>query len=144
MQFTSMNASGTRFEPTAWLTKDEAADRARCSTRAIERALADGELQAGGAPDEIAILADEVDAWRSGPGVRDTRPTRTDPALRRELIDTLLNRLVRRLEQMEGSSPEAADALQAALFLREEIGLQVCGPAENDGRGRFRPPYPDP
>jgi hypothetical protein len=115
-------SASARFEPPAWLTKDEAAGRARCSTRAIERALADGELRAGGTPDKIAIRADEVDAWRSGVGLRDTRPTRTDPALRRELVDTMLDRLVRRLEQMEGSSPEADDALQAALFLRDEIG----------------------
>jgi excisionase family DNA binding protein len=118
-----MDASGTRFdEPPAWLTRDEAADRARCSTRTIERALADGELRAGGTPDKTAIRADEVDAWRSGAGLRDTRPTRIDPALRRELVDTLLDRLVHRLEAIEGASPEAADALQAALFLREELG----------------------
>ena len=115
MRCTSMHLS-------AWLIKDEAADRARCSTRTIERALADGELRAGGTPDEIAIRAEEVDAWRSGVGLRDTRPTRTDPALKRELVDTLLDRLVRRLEQIEGSSPEADDALLAALVLREELG----------------------
>jgi excisionase family DNA binding protein len=39
-----------------------------------------------------------------------------------ELVETLLDRLVRRLEEIEGTSPEADDALQAALFLREEIG----------------------
>jgi excisionase family DNA binding protein len=104
------------------LTKAEAADRARCSTRTIERAVDSGELPAVETLGKIAIRAEALDAWRSGPGLRDTRPMRTDPGLRRELVDTLLDRLVRRLEEMEGTSPEADDALQAALFLREEIG----------------------
>jgi excisionase family DNA binding protein len=144
MEFTSMNVSGTRFEPSAWLTKDEAADRARCTTRTIERALADGELRAVGTPDKIAIRADELDAWRSGAGLRDTRPTRADPAPRRELVEAVFERLVRRLEEMEGTSPEAADALQAALFLRDEIGFKSADLPRTMAGGDSSPPYPGP
>jgi len=41
---------------------------------------------------------------------------------RRDVVEALLDRLVRRLEELDGTSPEADDALIAALVLREELG----------------------
>src|SRR5262249_7076732 len=43
-------------------------------------------------------------------------------ANKREVVEALLDRLVRRLEELDGTSPEADDALLAALVLREELG----------------------
>jgi hypothetical protein len=43
-------------------------------------------------------------------------------AHRRDVVEALLDRLVRRLEELDGTSPEADDALLAALVLREELG----------------------
>jgi len=43
-------------------------------------------------------------------------------AHRPDVVEALLDRLVRRLEELDGTSPEADDALLAALVLREELG----------------------
>lgn len=46
-----------------WLTKQEAAERARVSVDTLERAIRRGELQAGGSPGLVRIKPEWVDGW---------------------------------------------------------------------------------
>lgn len=46
-----------------WLTKQEAADRARVSVDTLERAIRRGELRAGGSPGLVRIKPEWVDEW---------------------------------------------------------------------------------
>jgi excisionase family DNA binding protein len=56
-----------------WLTKDEAAQRARCSKRTIERAVRRGELRFGACAGGMRFRPEWVDDWiiRSGRGFED-------------------------------------------------------------------------
>lgn len=68
---------GFRTEPT-YLTRQEAAERARVSIRTIDRALAAGELEhAGGSGYAVRIRPEWVDEWllRRGHRVESGRPT---------------------------------------------------------------------
>ena len=54
-----------RREP-EYLTKQEAADRARVSISTIERAIRRGDLRAGGTPGLVLIRPEWLDAWLEG------------------------------------------------------------------------------
>jgi len=53
--------------PTPWLTKAEAANRARCTVKTIERAMSDGLLAYTGGGriggHRVLIHVDALDAW---------------------------------------------------------------------------------
>jgi excisionase family DNA binding protein len=49
--------------PHVYLTKLEAAERARVSRSTIERAIRAGDLQAGGTPNRVLIRPEWIDEW---------------------------------------------------------------------------------
>lgn len=56
------HADPASLEP-FWLTRDEAAARARVSRVMVDRAIRRGELRAGGGPKSTRIRPEWVDEW---------------------------------------------------------------------------------
>jgi excisionase family DNA binding protein len=82
----------TSRDESPWLTRAEAARRARVGVRTVDRAIRAGDLRAGGTGRLVRIHVDWVDAWlearpgrrrRGGVGVTATNPSATAVASER-------------------------------------------------------------
>jgi excisionase family DNA binding protein len=130
-----------------WLTKREAAERARCSTSTVERAIRAGHLRAGRAGRLVRIRVEAVDAWLGDPGPA-ARASRiagmADDEL--ELIDYVRSRVAHEagLSPAQGArlrGSTVAELRSDARAMRDELGLEPLdddGATSRDGRGRFR------